>query len=68
MGASKSKMVVETNIVNDTVFNALSKSENAVSATVITVQDMSVSGVKAYCNLDVSQKINADIKVLQQFD
>lgn len=68
MGASKSKMVVETNIVNDTVFNALSKSENAVSATVITVQDMSVSGVKAYCNLDVSQKINADIKVLQKFD
>ena len=68
MGASKSKMVVETNIVNESVFNALSKSENAVSATVITVQDMSVSGVKAYCNLDVSQKINADIKVLQKFD
>lgn len=68
MGASKSKMVVETNIVNESVFNALSKSENAVSATVITVQDMSVSGVKAYCNLDVSQKINANIKVLQKFD
>jgi len=68
MGASKSKMVVETNVVNDTVFNALSKSENAVAASVLTVQNMSVSGVKAYCNLDVSQKINADIKVLQKFD
>jgi len=68
MGASKSKMVVETNIVNDTVFNALSKSENAVSASVITVQDMALKGVTAYCNLDVSQKINADIKVLQKFD
>lgn len=68
MGASKSKMVVETNVVNDTVFNALSKSENAVSASVITVQDMAVRGVTAYCNLDVSQKINADIKVLQKFD
>jgi hypothetical protein len=68
MGASKSKMVVETNVVNDTVFNALSKSENAVAASVLTVQNMSVSGVKAYCNLDISQKINADIKVLQKFD
>jgi hypothetical protein len=29
---------------------------------------MTVSGVTAYCNLDISQKINADIKVLQKFD
>ena len=68
MGASKSKVVVETNVVNESVFNAISKSENAVAASVITVQDMKVSGVTAYCNLDVSQKINADIKVLQKFD
>ena len=68
MGASKSKVVVESNIVNESVFNSLSKSENAVSATVLTVQDMKVSGVTAYCNLDISQKINADIKVLQKFD
>jgi len=68
MGASKSKTVVETNVVNESTFNAVSKSENAVSASVITVQDMAVRGVTAYCNLDVSQKINADIKVLQKFD
>ena len=68
MGASKSKMVVETNVVNESTFNALSKSENAVAASVLTVQDMQIKGVKAYCNLDVSQKINADIKVLQKFD
>jgi len=68
MGASKSKVLVETNVVNKSVFNMLNKSENAVSATVINVQDMEVRGVTAYCNLDVSQKINADIKVLQKFD
>lgn len=68
MGASKSKTVVETNITNESTFNALSKSENAVAASVITVQDMAIKGVTAYCNLDVSQKINADIKVLQKFD
>jgi DNA-binding protein YbaB len=68
MGASKSKTVVETNVVNESTFNAVSKSENAVSASVITVQNMAVRGVTAYCNLDVSQKINADIKVLQKFD
>ena len=68
MGASKSKVLVETNVVNESVFNAISESENAVSASGITVQNMTVSGVTAYCNLDISQKINADIKVLQKFD
>lgn len=68
MGASKSKLVVETNVVNESTFNAISKSTNAVSASVLAVQNMQIRGVKAYCNLDVSQKINADIKVLQKFD
>lgn len=69
MGAGKSKQsnIMETKILNDTTFNVLNKSENAVAASVIAVQDMSVSGIKAYCNLDVNQKINADIKVLQSF-
>ena len=65
---AKSESKSETNIVNESVFSSISKSENAVSASVLTVQDMSVSGITAYCDLDVSQKINADIKVLQQFD
>jgi hypothetical protein len=64
---SKSETLVETEVVNDTTFNALNRSENAVSATVIAVQDMTVSGIKAYCNLKIGQKINADIKVLQSF-
>jgi len=64
---SKSEQIVETSVVNDTTFNALSKSENAVAASVIAVQNMTVSGIKAYCNLKVGQTINADIKVLQSF-
>jgi len=69
MGGSNSKTVVETNIVNESTFNALNRSENVVSATVMNVQDMSVKGVKAYgCNLKIGQKINADIKIMQTFN
>jgi len=67
-GSSKQVTKTENNIVNESVFNALTKSTNAQSAKILTVQDMSVSGVTAYCNLDVTQKINADIKVLAKFD
>lgn len=69
MGAGKSKQsnIMETKILNDTTFNLLNRSENISSTTVIAVQDMSVKGIKAYCNLDTSQKINGDIKVLQSF-
>jgi hypothetical protein len=67
-GSSKQVTKTENTIVNESVFNALTKSVNAQSATIITVQNMSVSGVTAYCNLDISQKIDADIKVLAKFD
>ena len=67
-GSSKQVTKTENTIVNESVFNALTKSTNAQSAKILTVQNMSVSGVTAYCNLDISQKINADIKVLAKFD
>ena len=67
-GSSKQVTKTENTIVNESVFNALTKSVNAQSAKILTVQNMSVSGVTAYCNLDISQKINADIKVLAKFD
>ena len=67
-GSSKQVTKNENTIVNESVFNALTKSVNAQSATIITVQNMSVSGVTADCNLDISQKIDADIKVLAKFD
>jgi len=67
-GSSKQVTKTENTIVNESVFNAITKSVNAQSATILTVQNMSVSGVTAYCNLDISQKIDADIKVLAKFD
>jgi len=67
-GSSKTVTKTENNIVNESVFNALNRSVNAQQASVITVQNLTVRGVKAYCNLDITQKINADIKVLAKFD
>lgn len=64
---SRSETMIETSVVNDTAFNVLNKSENAVAASVFGVQDMTVRGITAYCNLDVNQKINGNIKVLQTF-
>ena len=64
----KSSTKSETNVINESIFNQLSRTENIVSASVVSVQDMTISGVTAYCDLDVSQKINADIKILQKFD
>ena len=58
----------ETTVVNENIFNFLNRDENVVSAKVVSVQDMSVSGVTAYCKFDITQKINADLKILQKFD
>jgi len=66
-GKSKSTTRSETTMLNENIFNFLNKDENTVSSQVMNVQDMSVSGVTAYCDLDISQNINADIKILQEF-
>ncbi len=65
---SKSTSKSETTMLNENIFNFLNKDENTVSSQVMNVQDMSVSGVTAYCDLDISQNINADIKIMQEFN
>ena len=67
-GKKSSKTKSETTVVNENIFNFLNRDENVVSAKVVSVQDMSVSGVTAYCKFDITQKINADLKILQKFD
>lgn len=67
-GKSSKKTKSETTVVNENIFNFLNRDENVVSAKVVSVQDMSVSGVTAYCKFDITQKINADLKILQKFD
>ena len=67
-GKKRQKTKSETTVVNENIFNFLNRDENVVSAKVVSVQDMSVSGVTAYCKFDISQKINADLKILQKFD
>lgn len=67
-GKSKSTTRSETTVLNENIFNFLNKDENTVSSQVMNVQDMSVSGVTAYCDLDISQNINADIRIMQEFN
>jgi len=65
---SKTTTRSETTMLNENIFNFLNKDENTVSSQIMNVQDMSVSGVTAYCDLDISQNINADIKIMQEFN
>ena len=65
---SKTETVNETTIVNESVFNMLSESVNATSAKILSVQKMNLSGVDAYCRLEVTQLSNLDIKIVQKFD
>lgn len=67
-GKKRQKTKSETTIVNENIFNFLNRDENVVSAKVVSVQDMKVSDVEAYCKFNISQKINADLKILQKFD
>ena len=67
-GKKRQKTKSETTVVNENIFNFLNRDENVVSAKVVSVQDMSVSNVTAYCKFNISQKINADLKILQKFD
>jgi hypothetical protein len=67
-GKKRQRTKSETTVVNENIFNFLNRDENVVSAKVVSVQDMSVSGVTAYCKFDITQKINADLKILQKFD
>jgi len=65
---SKSTTRSETTVLNENIFNFLNSDENTVSSQVMNVQDMSISGVTAYCDLDISQNINADIRIMQEFN
>ena len=67
-GKKRQKTKSETTVVNENIFNFLNRDENVVSAKVVSVQDMKVSDVDAYCKFNISQKINADLKILQKFD
>ena len=68
MGVSRSKAVVETNVVNESIFETLNKTQSSLSAQVINDQNFTVSGIKAYgCDLSIGQTINADVKVMQTF-
>jgi hypothetical protein len=65
---SKTESVNDTTIINETTFNMLSKSENAVSAKILASQSAKLSGIDSYCRLEISQISNLDIKILQKFD
>lgn len=65
---SKSENINETTIVNESVFNQLSESINAQSAKILANQTLNLSGVDAYCRLEVTQVSNLDIKIMSEFD
>ena len=70
-GGSKaqSSTVIDTSIVNESVFQALNSSRNYQSSSIIANQTMDLKGVKALsCRMPISQSATVDVKVLAQFE
>lgn len=66
---SKKETSIENKMVNETVFEALNRSVNATSATIISKQNMSMNGIKFICkDPKIKQISKMDVKVLSKFD
>jgi len=57
----------ETTMVFDSVFEALSKSENVQQAEAVTVQNLSIGDIECYGNIEVTQDATVDVKIIQTF-
>ena len=66
---SKSETHISNEIVNQSVFNALNKTENVQSSSVLADQKLVLKNVKALsCKMSVNQTMNLDIKTIAQFE
>ena len=66
MGASSSKTVVETKVVNEITKEALSKQVSSMAQQVVAVQNMNLSGIDAKCAFEATQNFKGDMKAVQQ--
>ena len=57
MGASSSKTVVETKVVNEITKEALSKQVSSMAQQVVAVQNMNLSGIDAKCAFEATQPL-----------
>lgn len=57
----------ETTMVFDSVFEALSKSENVQQAEAVTVQNLSIGDIECYGTIEVTQDATVDVKIIQTF-
>lgn len=70
-GGSKtqSETVIDTSIVNESVFKALNSSRNYQNSSIIANQTMDLKGVQALsCRMPINQTATVDVKVLAQFE
>ncbi len=66
MGASSSKTVVETKVVNEITKEALSKQVSSMAQQVVAVQNMNLSGIDAKCAFEATQNFKGEMKAVQQ--
>ena len=66
MGASSSKTVVETKVVNEITKEALSKQVSSMAQQTVAVQNMNLSGIDAKCAFEATQNFKGDMKAVQQ--
>lgn len=54
--------------INNISFNFLSKNTTTTSGSTIATQKMSLSNIKAYCNLDITQEADLTVNIIQKID
>jgi hypothetical protein len=68
MGASSSKTVVETKVVNEITKEALSKQVSSMAQQVVAVQNMNLSGIDAKCAFEATQNFKGEMKAVQNIE
>jgi hypothetical protein len=68
MGASSSKTVVETKVVNEITKEALSKQVSSMAQQTVAVQNMNLSGIDAKCAFEATQNFKGEMKAVQRIE
>ena len=68
MGASSSKTVVETKVVNEITKEALSKQVSSMAQQTVAVQNMNLSGIDAKCAFEATQNFKGEMRAVQRIE
>jgi len=61
-------MSIDNDVLNENITKIINDNNNSAEANIRTTQNMTISNVQSYCQLDITQQAKADIKTVQKID